>query len=263
MDWRKNKSNHSGRWPGALLALLILAALWSVSPAAAATEGLDLAPNVPLPTEETPLWQSYPWGNYAADAARQAGNTDLALVDNAAALGCLEEQTTSLATAQLNENQLRQILEACLEAVTVDAETETISSRQQELGAFPQISGFSFRYDPTAPTGERITSIETEGSWPLSVTAPAHLLTSLEGDAVTPLTSGLLEAVRQYTQPPGADNLNDQRIQVIGTADHSLTSVFPRWMLIAFPLLAAVLVGLSTHRNNRWKDTKGVFLNKR
>lgn len=34
------------------------------------------------PDEDTVLYKSYPYGNFAADALRDAGETDVALIDN-------------------------------------------------------------------------------------------------------------------------------------------------------------------------------------
>lgn len=259
----RERMNNRGRIRAAVIPVaLLLGGVLSILPAAgtSAAQAPGAAAYVPLPEEETQLWKSYPWGNFAADSAKDSGGTKLALVDNASVLACLQGEDVPLATAELGEGQLQELLEDALSGIEMDMDTETISSTQEELGDFLQIAGFSFRYDPTAPVGERVVDIQVDGDWPMTVTAPERVLVAGGVEPVSALEVGLSQAVDSYRPESGDTDFTFGRITVIGTADITLTSGFPRWILIAIPLLAAVLVGFSTRRNNRWKDTKGVFL---
>jgi 5'-nucleotidase len=107
-------------------------------------------------------------GNFLADAYRQAfaGGVDTALVNSG---GIRSDKTyepgplkrrdllnilpyeNSLVKAGVKGEHLKRLLE------------NGVSRAGEEDGRFPQVSGFTFTYDPAKPVGSRVTSIEING----------------------------------------------------------------------------------------------------
>lgn len=219
------------------------------------------------PDDDTVLYKSYPYGSFVADALRDAGETDVALIDNSTVYTLSQGGDVALARATLSEREFLNILEHGLRGIETDSKTETIISQREELDVFLQISGFSLRYDATAPVGERVYSIESgEGGawadWPVTVTGPEELL----GKAAIPCESLRIsgqDAITACLARQESGDISVSRIQVLGTMDNTIVSTFPRWLVIAVPLVAAVLVCQALMRNQKWKDAHGVFLARR
>lgn len=219
------------------------------------------------PDEDTVLYKSYPYGNFAADALRDAGETDVALIDNGTVYTLSQGDDVALARAPLSEREFLNILEQGLKGIETDSQTETIISQREELDAFLQISGFSLRYDATAPVGERVYSIESgEGDawadWPVTVTGPEELFREASVPCESLQISGR-EAITACLARQESEDISAARILVLGTMDNTIVSAFPRWLVIAVPLVAVVLVCQALMRNQKWKDAHGVFLNRR
>lgn len=221
----------------------------------------------PSAPDDTVLYKSYPYGNFAADALREAGETDVAVIDNGAVYILSQGGDVALARATLSEREFLNILEQGLGGIVTDSKTERIISPPEELSGFLQISGFVLLYDASAPAGERVYSIESKdgepwADWPITVTGPADLFgeETTQGES---LRINGQEAITACRSRPESEDSSAARIRVLGTMDNTIVSSFPRWLVIAAPLVAVVLVCQVLMRNQKWKDAHGVFLNRR
>jgi 5'-nucleotidase len=106
-------------------------------------------------------------GNFIADVYRQALNADFALVNS----GSIRSDAT-YGPGELTKKDILSILPFENGVVKVKLTGEHlkrllengISKAGQEDGRFPQISGFSFTYDPGKPVGSRVISIQSNGN---------------------------------------------------------------------------------------------------
>ena len=241
-------------------AALLLAAAFLLGGVCAAAEPA-------CPGDGTALYKSYPYGNFAADAIRAASGTDMAVMDNDTVQKLASGADAPLACASLSELELRRLLEQALSCVKTDSRLEAVVSRQDELGSFLQISGFFLRYDPSAPEGSRVISIEdSDGEsltvYPVTLTAPESVIRAMDFN-YSAVLYGARQAMAEYLSDEEAADCSAARIKVMGTVDGNIVSSFPRWLVIVLPLAAAVLVCQLIHRNQKWKNTRGVFLRRR
>lgn len=216
-----------------------------------------------LPDADTALYESCEFGNFAADALRAAGRTEVALIDNGSLLRLAAGEDIPLAVGELTGPALRDLLESGLAGVRTDSETETVISAAEELAGFLQVSGLYLRYDATAPVGERVMTMEDEDGARIdavSVTAPEALFE----EAMIPCESlpvgGGQILDEYYAVWLDEGDVAVRRAQVLGTVDGNIVAGFPRWAVIAIPLLACLLIGQALGRNKNWKDAHGVFL---
>lgn len=106
-----------------------------------------------------------------ADAARSACGTDIAVMNGGDVVRNLDggEATwgdirslfagdRALGVAEISGADLLELLEHGVSHAAVDMSSETLDVEASSFDGFPQVSGFSFTYDPTAPVGERIVS---------------------------------------------------------------------------------------------------------
>ena len=133
----------------------------------------DRAPGVR--TQEMPL------GNLVANAYREAADTDIAIVNGGDIRADIVHGTVTrgdvvsvlpfgntLMVKEVTPTLLREALENGVSGIVADEGGE-IDHEESAQGRFPQISGFSFSYDPTAPEGGRIISITLDDGTPLSL----------------------------------------------------------------------------------------------
>lgn len=178
-----------------------------------------------------------------ADAVRSACGTQIAIINGGDLFHNLEggEATWSnvlflftenrpLATAEISGAELLEILEYGVSYAVIDPSTVTLDVEASVFEGFPQISGFSFQYDPTARVGERIRYAElsdgTKVSDDMTVTLAAteYMLSGGFGyPAVDSQSAGitLAEAMAQYFDVNGG-TISDpamKRIICIGLSD--------------------------------------------
>lgn len=220
-----------------------------------------------LPDADTALYESCEFGNFAADALRAAGRTEVALIDNGSLLRLAEGEEIPLAVGELTEPALRDLLESGLAGVRTDSETETVISAAEELADFLQVSGLHLRYDATAPVGERVMTMEdTDGAKiddAVSVTAPETLFEEANIPCESLPVGGEQMLDEYYAVWLDEGDVAVHRVQILGTVDGNIVAGFPRWAVIAIPLLACLLIGQALGRNKNWKDAHGVFLKRR
>lgn len=176
-----------------------------------------------------------------ADAVRSACGTQIAIVNGGDFALNLEggevtwgdilavfREDRVVAVAEITGAQLLELLEYGVSNAVVDMTTETLDVEESVFDGFPQISGFAFAYDPTAPVGERILYADLEdgtqidGEMTLTLAATGHMLSGgfgypeLEhsGTGVT-----LAGALAQYFQDGVLGDPVMKRIQCIGLSD--------------------------------------------
>lgn len=198
-------------------------------------------------------------GGAAADAARQLTGADIAILNGGDFYGNLQPGEVSekdieavfledryLAVTTVTCGELRGILEHGVGAITV-SDNETIDRDASSDGRFPQISGFTFTYDASAPAGSRVVSIlneqgrELDGSAALTLAATAHMLSGGYGydeisgyrlsDISLPAALGAYIAQLGTLDEPSAD-----RITVIGVRDAPIMGG------VSFGVIAIVLI---------------------
>lgn len=214
-------------------------------------------------------------GNLCADAARESCSADFALLPAGAMEGTLAHgavfasdleriipQDQSLCTVSISAAQLFGLLETGVSHLVTN-QAERIDPERSDWDCFPQVSGFSWTYDVSAPVGERVLSVSREGTEldPADETVQYTLVTTaqlLEGAwgnplPATPEDAGLTlrEALARYCT--GRDTLSalPARATVIGTASYPLWDRFPLPALAGICLVVALLAALP-----RWKGEK-------
>lgn len=127
-------------------------------------------------TQNGSLTDDSPLGSAAADAAVYACGADFAVLCGGDFAGNLApgpltwgqlqfafRQDAPLVLCEVTAGQLKTLLEFCLSRMTVDEKTLLIDREASAFDAFPQISGFTLRYDVSAPVGSRVLEMTADG----------------------------------------------------------------------------------------------------
>ena len=271
------------RLMAAVLTLVLTAALSASALAGETAVGvLDEAPR--------PMQQENPWleqcelGSAAADALRVSGGTQLALLETGALANDLNQgQITremvdrvftdpdrQLAQAEITPALLRQMLECSVSHIQVNPATEQVEEDSLAFDGFCQISGFQFRYDASAPAGERVTDLWLEDGTRLdladrqtrlTLTATVELLEGAYGFPAVeyvPLELSLSDALADYVaQNTALPQGETDRIQVIGARQNTLVGDIPRvWLGLGIAALVLVLAVFRL-RGKRWQQEWG------
>lgn len=255
----------------AVTALLLTAAV-SASALAAEIGTLNKAPRAM--EQETPYISQCELGSAVADAFCAAGQTQIALVETGLLAGDLIQGDLTradvervfaaderLATATLTAEQLYALLEQAVAQITVDPQTEHIDESSVNNPAFCQISGFTFRYDASAPAGERVTSVRlddgtelkrTDESDGITVTAEESLLAGLAAESLDETcVDALCSYVSAHTELPEGEQ---ERISVIGARENTIVGLFPRWLIAPGVSVLAVLLAMFGMRLKHHKE---------
>ncbi len=253
------------------VTVLLLAAALSVSAMAAESVGtLNKAPrSMDL---ESPYISQCELGSVVADAFRAAGETQIALINTSMLSADLPQGNITredvehvfssdekLVTATISPRELYALLENAVADITVDTKTERIITDNLERNqVFCQISGFSFRYDASAPVGERVLSLRlddgtklerTDSESRITVTAPEHLL---DGDELSvTCADALCSYIAVHSELPEGDT---DRITVLGARENTIVGMFPRWLLVAGIGILTVLLAMSGLRLKHHKE---------
>lgn len=112
-----------------------------------------------------------PLGNATADAVRLAADADVVIICGGDFAGSIEAGEVysedvdnafsgerQLVVSQISPAQLKALLEFGLSNIVV-GEDEYIDRAASSFEGYPHIAGFSLRYNPTAPVGDRVMSI--------------------------------------------------------------------------------------------------------
>ena len=133
----------------------------------------------------------------------------------------------------------------------MDPKTEHIAQDSPRNEDFCQISGFTFRYDASAPAGERVVSVRLDdgteleredGTSRISVTGPISLLGAFDPQELDKTCADALwDYVSAHTELPEGEQ---GRITVLGARENMIVGMFPRWLLVVgIAVLAALLAG--------------------
>ena len=261
-----------------ILCLSVPALAWQDGDVAGA---LSKAPKAP--EDETPYITQCELGSMTADAVREAAGTDIALVSAADLTGRLPSGLVTwadvkavirndapLVCAALSPAALYALLEAAVSHVELDTSTERISNGSEVFPGFCQVSGFRFRYDVSAPVGERVLNITKDGGTVLDRTDTAATLTLAAPENVLdgrlglpaieyiPIGTSLTESLAAYTSSHATLSSEEaERIEVIGSRDNPLIGMIPRPALIGGLAVFVILLAFWRTRYNKLKDEYG------
>lgn len=179
-----------------------------------------------------------------ADAVRSACSSQIAIINGGDIIHNLEggeatwgdilflfSENRPLAVAEISGADLLEILEHGVSHAVVDMSTETLDLEGSSFDGFPQVSGFTFSYDPTAPVGQRIVSAElSDGTlivedMTLTLAASEYMLGGGFGYPAAACRSvdiTLADAMARYFQCFESGEISDptmRRITCIGLSD--------------------------------------------
>jgi len=179
-----------------------------------------------------------------------------------------------LAVAEVSYSQLAEMLEAGVSHIVVNQQ-ERIDREESSFGGFPQVSGFSFSYDVSAPIGSRVSSVTladgreidlSDGSSVLVIAGAADMfageygypevecepLGATESDA---LIAAIRAGLQEYT------DANTLRISVLGDAERLLTATGNiRWALLVGSLLLTALILLTRRKTDVYVNGDDEFI---
>ncbi len=225
---------------------------------------------VPIGTVETLLTATNGNGNLVgemdlcdtvADAARAACGTDIAVVNGGDVIRNLDGgevtrqdlvdlflEDRELGTAEISGEDLLELLEYGVSYYVMDMSTETVDTEESLFDGFPQISGFTFTVDPTAPVGERIYSLKTSDGTEitadtrLTLTATVFMLEGGYGYPVLDYQStdiSLSEALEQHFDDGVLMSPETDRIRRLGVGE---TFSFSRPMILVICIALILLI---------------------
>ncbi len=203
-------------------------------------------------------------GNAVADAVCMAAGTELSIIPGGlicnnliagdvtwSRLELIFSADEPLAVAELTPKQLCALLEQCMSHLTVD-EQQYIDYEASAYDGYPQISGFSFRCDVSAPVGERISRLTDSDGNELdprddqTVLRVASVAGFFAGDygpgPVAYETPGgtVLDAMASFIQAGCLTGEEDGRVKIVGSSDNTLLGDFPV-VLAALTLILLVV----------------------
>lgn len=220
-------------------------------------------------------------GAAAADAARMALKTDLALlyggnlkqnilsgdVTDRMILNAFWEES-ELAVAYLTPAQLYSLIEIGVSHLVI-SETEDLDLAASEFYAFPQISGFTVRCDASAAPGERVMEIRLSDNTLLgagdnqtvySIAVPYSMKDAEYGypsQDLYPSSVTDVQALTLYIASGALDNYEQSRtrVEIIGTNAGKWMGQYSRSWLLGCSVLAMILVvGISSRRGQLFTD---------
>ena len=215
-------------------------------------------------------------GSVAADAARHCAGTDLAILNGGDFYSNLQPGPVTredvravfrtdkrLAVSGVTYAVLLNLLEFSVSRLVLN-ENDTIDYENSSNDAFPQVSGFSFVCDVSAPPGSRVLSIrdksgaslDPDGSYTLAATE-FFLSGGFGNEAVDFMPAGLClsDALCGYIVDMGSVNEDTStRIEIYGSLDNSIAgSVSPA----IFIILLAAMVLFAVSSTVRKKEVSG------
>lgn len=220
------------------------------------------------------LWQECDLGDYIADALRVETGADIALVPGGllekalAGVGTVTEsmvedcfaENCSVFCDTISPAELKSLLE---EGVShwVQNTQEVLDGDASSYTGYLQISGFSVKYDASAPIGDRVLSIRlggaeesldlTEEGAIITAAIPGTMELEREGDS----KGTLVDLVKSYIQSQGTVTLKDNgRVTVIGAHAKDLIDYVPPVLLVA--VLGLLIVNAALFQKRK-RDREG------
>lgn len=259
----KNRENRTGSLKAAVLCLA-LAAAFSVGALTGSAGAAEIGYlNDTLATDGA-TYQECTLGDVMADAARTVCGTDLAIMnggDFGYSLifgGVTDEDLENtfpvdyeLYTVEVTPSQLSAVLEELIAYQTSGGSNE-ILEEESAFDGYPQISGFTMKYDVSCPEGERIVTLTLDDETELDLDDEETILTltvtsnMVEGIYADPLEDAeetgytLRSAFREYLEEEGTlDAPEEDRLTVKGIGGRSIISIIG----VGAVFLAAVIIG--------------------
>ena len=221
-------------------------------------------------------------GCAASDAVRLILGTDVAIVnggdipDNALQPGTQDEDAVRnafandrvLATAHISAGELFEILEAGVSHIIVDNESGELLTQESMFEGFPQVSGFSFRFDAAAEPGNRVLWVKLDdgrkltrgdGDTKLSLAASEHLLSGgYEFPVDTEWTAAgktLSQVMAEYISAGVSEDYSKvHRVSMVGGQTNSIISRIPAGAVLALLILLGAAGGLRQYRRRKSGD---------
>ncbi len=217
------------------------------------------------------LYEECSLGDAAADAILRSAACDVAIVNGgdlranllpgSVTQNELEESFIAgrtLAVAEVTPRMLVQILENAVSHAVLSG--RSIDAAASSHGAFPQIAGFRFTYDPGAAPGQRIVNLKIgstllgldDDATVLKLAATVHMFTGGYDfppmETYQPLDVTLTEAMAAYV----AEGLDDysrpsNRITAVGISGNSLP-IFYLALMCGVIVAITALFGLTTKK---------------
>lgn len=220
-------------------------------------------------------------GNAAAEAARIWAGTDLAILNGGDLGADLQPREVTweevqgafstdraLATVTVTVEELWQLLESGVSHAVLDDQLK-IDREASSFGGFPQIAGFTFTYDMSAPVGQRIYSVtldsgealdrEADGGQELTLCATEYMLT---GGYDYPAVDGQIRLLGVTMAEAMADALAQGkleavdyggRVRVIGSGDDTLISTDPMMVILFLAVMVLATAGLRLRRKMEFR----------
>lgn len=216
--------------------------------------------------ERTAKNAEMPLGDLTADAVANAVDCDIAIINGGVFFDDLLggnitrrsicdviPEDLALVSVAISPATLKAILETGVSHVTINAE-DRIDYTNVAYNGFPQISGFQFTYDASAPSGNRVLSITLdENELDLTVDVPYITLATTEelaaGGCDYPVLSGatatgqsLQDALAAYIQSLGTVKppQDNGRITVLGAGEWAIYKFIDKGPLLFALLIIAV-----------------------
>jgi 2',3'-cyclic-nucleotide 2'-phosphodiesterase (5'-nucleotidase family) len=209
-----------------------------------------------------------PLGDVVADAVRIATGADLALINSGDLMNDLPQGAVHwqditevfsdnrlLSLTIISPAELKKILEISVSHIQVIASTEKIDEIASEFKGFCQVSGFSFKYDASAPVDQRIMTVTLlngsqvdlkDDQKQLTLAATSYMLSGgyeyPKLDEVSQLEIGLADALAKYVEAGNISNLDEnERIAVLGARKNLITSTIPPELILAGSAIIIVI----------------------
>ncbi|MGI6326601.1 MAG: 5'-nucleotidase C-terminal domain-containing protein [Saccharofermentanales bacterium] len=251
------------------LLLVVLLACVNVSAQVASELVIQRGPNFSADASEQ-WWTGSSFGAFTADALRHVTGTDVALVPQSTILGYLGQEdiyeddiravidnSVVFVRAAVTQEQLSAMLEYSVGGVLFDPNTEQIDPTKPEKSSFVEVSGLSLVFDVSAPSGQRLIALVPDNvSETLIVATTETFLSAAIDISGERLSEQFVDVISEYLRAGIWKTVQsyDGRIRVIGTADKTIVSMFPQWVVIAFPLLTAALFVTAMGRMRRTRE---------
>lgn len=268
------------RCKAAWLAALLLFLLTALVPSALALNkqdsvGQEVIGNLPLllraEGETGVTVGQFSLGGAVADGARLASGADVAIIPLEDLLCNLlvgeltaDEIARSVAdqelmVVQISPAELKEYLEIGLSHLTLDGTTLTIDYEQSSFSGFPQVAGFTYRGDTSAPAGQRVSRVTLSDGRALDLSDNGETLTLVTTQAMLNGTYGYperegqsigvteREALAGLVQSGGLSQDYDgaDRLTLIGHTGDSLAGKFHLGILAAIAIVVVVVTGRS------------------
>lgn len=174
----------------------------------------------------------------------------------------------ALVSVRLSPAQLAELLETGVSHLVRD-ESERIDADQSGWEGFPQVAGFSWEYDVSAPVGERVQYITVNGSEidltdtesRFIVISTADLFDGSLGypsyESAQPTGIHLRQSAELYCAGLETVSKPDSRSTAIGTASYPITGKIPVLPIAGICIIAALISAIPRLKQKKYYSFEG------